>query len=397
MIDVQRTVSSDENSPDLNSARDIRVAVISDAGSERNGVGSYYADLCSHLRPHVEQIELIHPDREDQKRLASRISLPLPGDTTQRLQFPLLRSLSRKLSALRPHVVIIPTPGPFGLVGARMGARYGSRVLIGFHTDYERITDLYWGPIFGRITRGFFEVTNRLLFRGASGTLINSPNVRGSAERLGAPRIQEVGTPISQHFIDPPPPPASGPIQHILYAGRLAEEKNLPAFLEAAHNLPDLNFYIAGDGPLREDVELAGDRLPNLSYLGWVSREDRLPSLMDSCDLLVLPSHVESFGTIALEAMARGRNVLVSSHCGIRQWPKLRDCIYHFAPGESVEGSIRAVCREPEEARVQLAHEARRQALELHRNTLAQWCSILADQGHRSEPADPATLADIHG
>jgi hypothetical protein len=40
--------------------------------------------------------------------------------------------------------------------------------------------------------------------------------------------------------------------------------------------------------------------------------------------VLVLPSKVESFGTVAMEAMVRQRLVLVSEACGITEWASLR-------------------------------------------------------------------------
>lgn len=49
-----------------------------------------------------------------------------------------------------------------------------------------------------------------------------------------------------------------------------------------------------------------------------VGRE-HLCRVLDRSDLLVLPSHVEAFGTAALEGMARGRNLcsaLISGHTG---------------------------------------------------------------------------------
>jgi glycosyltransferase involved in cell wall biosynthesis len=104
--------------------------------------------------------------------------------------------------------------------------------------------------------------------------------------------------------------------------GRLAAEKNVMAVVEAANACPDLTFTIAGDGPLREDIETQASVVDNLRVLGWVDRS-RIVELIDEHDVLVLPSQVESFGTVALEAMVRQRLVLVSDACGIVEWPEL--------------------------------------------------------------------------
>jgi glycosyltransferase involved in cell wall biosynthesis len=118
-----------------------------------------------------------------------------------------------------------------------------------------------------------------------------------------------------------------------LFAGRLAPEKNLGAVVEAAEALPEMRFMVAGDGPLRQWLTTQAERLPNLEYIGWVKRPRILP-LIDDVDALVLPSTVESFGTIALEAMARGRLVVVSSQCGILSWNLLKRGLFQMREDE---------------------------------------------------------------
>ena len=99
-------------------------------------------------------------------------------------------------------------------------------------------------------------------------------------------------------------------------------------FSRPRQSFPDVQFTIAGDGPLRSHVERASAENANVHYLGWLNRRE-LRETIDRSDALLLPSHFETFGTIALEAMARGKLVLVSEHCGLAHWHKLRgrtDC-----------------------------------------------------------------------
>ena len=60
----------------------LKVLIISDAQSERNGVGSYYHDLVELLRDHVTSVELVSPGIDG---AALKLSFPLIGDATQRL------------------------------------------------------------------------------------------------------------------------------------------------------------------------------------------------------------------------------------------------------------------------------------------------------------------------
>jgi len=92
------------------------------------------------------------------------------------------------------------------------------------------------------------------------------------ARRMGARTVRLMGTPIPKRFLDLPPTPLRPKIERVLFAGRLAPEKNLEAVVEAAERLPDLAFVIAGDGPLRGWLEDRAAELGNLTYVGWAKR-----------------------------------------------------------------------------------------------------------------------------
>jgi glycosyltransferase involved in cell wall biosynthesis len=163
-----------------------------------------------------------------------------------------------------------------------------------------------------------------------------------------------------------------------LFAGRLAPEKNLGAVVAAAEALPEIRFMIAGDGPLRQWLTTQAERLANLEYIGWVNRPRILP-LIDDVDALVLPSTVESFGTIALEAMARGRLVVVSSQCGILSWNLLKRGLFQMRDDETLSQTLRRV-RELDHAILERkAGIARDAAREINDRNLRHWVGVLAD------------------
>ena len=102
-------------------------------------------------------------------------------------------------------------------------------------------------------------------------------------------------------------------------ASRLVPEKGhdvaVRAFAAVAERLPRTRLLIAGDGPLRAEVEeMARRHLPSrqVSMLGFV--ED-IRGFFGACDLVLfpsLPSFGEGFGLAALEAMAAGVPVVAS-------------------------------------------------------------------------------------
>jgi glycosyltransferase involved in cell wall biosynthesis len=99
--------------------------------------------------------------------------------------------------------------------------------------------------------------------------------------------------------------------------------------------------------------------------------------LLDSADLLVLPSHVEAFGTVALEGMARARNVLVSAHCGILEWPRLKRGLFQVLEGEDLADALQRIADLDIAFRQEKARSARKAALELHRETVQNWLDLL--------------------
>jgi len=100
----------------------------------------------------------------------------------------------------------------------------------------------------------------------------------------------------------------------------LSEEKNIELFLHAAARAhqenPRLRFVLAGDGPLRADLErMCGDRGLSsvVSMPGFLSREDFLSRV----HAVALTSRIENLPYVLMEAMAAGRPVLATGVGGV--------------------------------------------------------------------------------
>jgi glycosyltransferase involved in cell wall biosynthesis len=102
-------------------------------------------------------------------------------------------------------------------------------------------------------------------------------------------------------------------------AARLIPGKGHDVLLEAVRQtaavVPRLRLLVAGDGPLRAELEdAARTTCPpgTVRFLGYVTD---MPAFMSSCDVVVVPTSPElgeGFGLAALEAMAAGRPVVAS-------------------------------------------------------------------------------------
>ncbi|MGC9107562.1 MAG: glycosyltransferase family 4 protein [Infirmifilum sp.] len=103
----------------------------------------------------------------------------------------------------------------------------------------------------------------------------------------------------------------------VLFVGRLVKVKGIDIILELASMMSDIEFYIAGDGPLKEKVEKATIKNKNLHYIGKIS-VDLLSIWYNAADLLIIPSiYDEGFGRVIIEALACGTPVVGSKRGGI--------------------------------------------------------------------------------
>lgn len=84
-----------------------------------------------------------------------------------------------------------------------------------------------------------------------------------------------------------------------LFAGRVAVEKNLPAFLKL--DLPGSKIVI-GDGPHRVELE---KKFPHVHFKGYQQGET-LAQFIAAADVFVFPSRTDTFGIVMLEALACG-------------------------------------------------------------------------------------------
>ena len=91
---------------------------------------------------------------------------------------------------------------------------------------------------------------------------------------------------------------------HVLYLGRLSEEKGVRELAQATEGMP---LVVVGDGPLR-------DLLPWTA--GFVSPGE-VGEWLDRAAVIVVPSRREGYGMAAREAMAHGRAVVATRVGGL--------------------------------------------------------------------------------
>jgi len=156
-----------------------------------------------------------------------------------------------------------------------------------------------------------YGAVDRWTLKRADGVLAVSRSLARSAP---ADRVAVVPNVVAVE----PTPPRSLVVRprRLVFVGRLAAVKGLDlllaAFALARRRVNDLHLTVVGDGPegpvlaaLAAELGVANA----LEFTGWL--EDPTP-VLDSCDLLVLPSHHEEQPVALLEAMARGLPAVVT-------------------------------------------------------------------------------------
>ncbi len=112
----------------------------------------------------------------------------------------------------------------------------------------------------------------------------------------------------------------------LLYAGRLAREKNLDLLLAAMRDLyvngrREFHLLIAGSGPLLSRLRSDADACPGrIHFLGHYDSREKLAELYANCDVFTHPNPREPFGIAPLEAMASGLPLVCPETGGIRSY-----------------------------------------------------------------------------
>ena len=154
----------------------------------------------------------------------------------------------------------------------------------------------------------------RPLVRRARIVIAASTYLADQARELGGREVRVVpaGVEIPETVGAPAEPP------HVLFAGRLSEEKGILEFLEATAGLPRV---IVGDGPLR-------DRVPEA--IGFVPPSE-MGAYYERAAVVCVPSRREGYGMTAREAMAYGRAVVTTGVGGLAD---LDDATLRSEPGQ---------------------------------------------------------------
>lgn len=106
------------------------------------------------------------------------------------------------------------------------------------------------------------------------------------------------------------------PNRYALYIGRLARYKGIEYILESSRICPNVNFVIAGDGPLNDYVSsfIRINKITNIYFINRFVTESEKYELIERSSFVLFPSvsENEAFGLVQLEAM-RSKKAIINT------------------------------------------------------------------------------------
>jgi 1,2-diacylglycerol 3-alpha-glucosyltransferase len=292
-----------------------------------NGVVASVEGLAEGLRRRGHEVYCFAPKMPGYEEADGPVfrmpSLPLPTRTPYRLTLPLVSR--RNLNGIIKRLSLVHAHSPFvtGWMGVRYARRYRMPLVYTYHTQLEAYA--HYIPFERRATRFAAARLTRTFANLADAVVAPTRAMADHLRDLGVTtRIEIVPSGIDvARFGGGRRDDAArfrmgaGRDQRLLLCvGRLAKEKNveLPLRALALTADPSLRLAIAGDGPLRAELDHLAREAgvgAQVRFLGVVSRDD-LPNLYASADAFVMPSTTETQGLVIAEALAAGAHVIAA-------------------------------------------------------------------------------------
>jgi glycosyltransferase involved in cell wall biosynthesis len=205
------------------------------------------------------------------------------------------REVARRLDEAAADAVHIVTEGPLGYAARRFCLREGIPFTSAYHTAFPEYIE--------ERVRGTSALAYAYLrrFHGASrAVMVPTDTMIQRLTRQRFARLAFWSRGVDGALFRPRPKSFLQDKRPIyLYAGRVAPEKNIDAFLRL--KLPGTK-YVVGAGPSLKRLKA---RYPDARYTGYVD-DDTLAAFYAAADVFVFPSRSETFGLVLLEAMASG-------------------------------------------------------------------------------------------
>lgn len=251
-------------------------------------------------------------------------SIALPFYPELRLGIPWDFQVDNIMSKFRPDVVHLVTEYTIGLAGLKWAQKTQTPIVASYHTNFPEYLMYYNLPFLSEAAwhyLSWFHNQCRLNFCPSDVTkdvLVSRgfQNVevwgRGVDTGLFSPSKKDMA--LRQKYC------GGKDCLLLLYAGRLAPEKDLhvlvKAFEKIKRQFPDTKLVMVGEGPLAQKLKQESCR--DVIFTGELGQKE-LAVHYASCDIFAFPSASETYGNAVLEAMASGIPVVAPLRGGVKE------------------------------------------------------------------------------
>ena len=264
------------------------------AGAGDGGAETFFVSLTLALhRAGLDQLVVIR------RNLGRAMALKMGGVEAVELQFGrwfdfhTVPTLRHQAKIYRPHVVMTwmnRASGMFPRGDFLRMARLGGFYDLKYYRRCDRLIGITPGIVEHVVAKGWPRSRAHYL-----------PNFAAAG----------VATPVARADLDTP---ADAPL--LLALGRLHRAKAIDVLLEALTIETRAYLWMAGDGPLRAELEALARKLgvaDRVRFLGW--RDDR-DALFGAADICVFPSRYEPHGTVTMEAWSHRTPLVAAASAG---------------------------------------------------------------------------------
>jgi len=314
------------------------------------------------------------------------------------------------LNRFRPDLIHITGPSEVGLLGAGLAFDHGLPLAASWHTNVheylarrsEWVFKLFprQSMLTGQTIEDIAMAAAARFYSTAQVLYAPNPDLCGLLQRMTGHACRLMPRGVDAELFHPAKRQrGSADPEFVLgFVGRLSIEKNVALLVQVqqeleAMGLKDFRFLIVGHGG--EEPWLR-ERLPRAEFTG-VLRGEALATAYANMDLLVFPSHTDTFGNVVLEALASGVPAIVTPDGG----PKtiIRDGVTgSIAEDKDFAASVTGILRNPSQ------HAAMRQAARTYALTMS-WDAVfegvydgygtMLPQLRRSEGTCPVSASSL--
>jgi glycosyltransferase involved in cell wall biosynthesis len=208
------------------------------------------------------------------------------------------KAVRKQLDELNPDAIHIATEGPLGTAARKWCMKNAICYTTSYHTQFPHYLRQYFG-----IPKSLSYKFIRYFHGKARHTLVPTQQVGKELEDNGLNNIVVWSRGVDTELFHPnhatPEAIKNLPRPIFVYAGRIAIEKNIEAFLKL--DLPGSKLVI-GDGPPKASLQ---KQYPDATFVGYKFGEE-LAAHYAAGDVFVFPSVTDTFGVVMLEANACG-------------------------------------------------------------------------------------------